>query len=175
MSLASPVPPPNPNARRLPRRDDKVVKAPYARNDCVDGVVLTYAGDRVNVRTGGKHGSVSLPFERFTWSPHRKAWVCWPQEVIRTLKKHDQEEPRLARRLEHAQVGQMIRVNGRVTWVKRHLGQPVPFVGLTTINAIRAYVVTSACGDLTLEAAHVFYDSDKRMWIARDPALDAES
>lgn len=164
MTLAESIPPNPPQERRLPRRQDKVVAAPYLR-EAVSGEVIAYVSGRVNVKTDGKHGNVSLPFERFTWSVRRRAWVCWPQDVIRTIKKMDQDEPMVTRRREFAAVGEMVSVDGSCTWVKRLIGAPVP-VGTTLMNSIRAYVLSTSRGDVTLETEFVCYDSERRMWIA---------
>jgi hypothetical protein len=47
-------------------------------------------------------------------------------------------------------------------------------VSTTIMNSIRAYVITTARGVVTLETADVRYDSERRMWIGRKPRLPPE-
>jgi hypothetical protein len=114
---------PTPQDRRLPRRKDRVISAPKAP-ECVDGEVIAYVSGRVSIRTAGKHGNVSLPLERFTWSPRRRAWICWPQDVIRALRKMDQDEPMVTKRYEHARIGELVMIDGRCGWVKSFISTP---------------------------------------------------
>jgi hypothetical protein len=78
----------------------------------------------------------------------------------------DQDEPLVTRRFEYAQVGETMMVDGRCGWVKRLIGTPVP-VDKHVMTSIRAYVVTTSRGDVTLDTAAVRYDTVRRLWVGR--------
>lgn len=161
----------DPNPLRLPRRGDKVVAAPKAPG-CFTGTVNAYASQRLSVKTDGKHGLVHIEFSRFTWSPRRKAWVCWPMDVIKTIKALEKmdEAPMLPRPKDFAGVGDFMLVDKRAGWVKRLQGRPTALPEQRTssmnITAMRGYIVGTAKGDVTVEVDRARYEVERRLWIA---------
>lgn len=158
----------DPNARRLPRRGDKVVAAPKAP-DCVSGEVISYSDKRIAINTRGPEGKVYMEMTRFTWSTRRRAWVCWPKDVIAISKRIDQDEARLIRVIDYAQIGMWVLYHGRVCWVMRHQTKPVPLEKAKAVGSkLRAYILSTPHGPVTLPAEDCQYDSQRRMWIGRE-------
>lgn len=168
MSATESQRPPDELPPRRPRHHDSVFAARHNAPDCVNGIVLKFLGETVSVRTQTKRGTVHMDASRFTWSIKRHGWVCWPQDVVRTIKRLEQDDALLPRPSEYAPIGSFILVDGRAGWVTRLLGKPVEFAGgVGQMDAIRAYVVSTRDGEFSMELPEVRFDGTRRIWIGR--------
>lgn len=163
-----------------------MVAAPHSTNG-VSGEVTTFysprpvqrgsppSSSRVSVRTSTDRGVVHVEFAQFTWSTRRRAWVCWPKDVVRTIKNLEKLDesvfmPRLA---SFAALGDFILVGGKVGWVMRHLGRPVDLSAGIIFTGLRGYAVSTCAGVIELDAADVTFDPGRRMWLAKPASKPA--
>lgn len=154
--------------RRHPRRGDKVVEAPFTSGG-VSGEVVTYLDSRVTVKTSASN--VYVEITRFTWSPRRKAWVCWPSNIIRALRTMDKLEDRLTMPSQsHARLGEYVSLESGSGWVVRHIGYDAALGHSATMTSLKAYEVCLASGRVEIPFAGLVFDSARRLWIGRENA-----
>lgn len=172
--MTAPAPFDSHSPRRLPRRNERVIAAPYAKPpECVDGVVTACVNGRVSVKTETRHGAVHVELSNFTWSPRRKAWVWWPKDVIKQVRALDKldDTAALPRIREFAAIGDFVLLDGRATWVVRHQGRPAAIGAGANITRLQGYVLLTAKSEVQVDAESVRYDHGRRLWTGSRRAM----
>jgi hypothetical protein len=151
---------------RLPRSGDKVTAAPNSTGQTIAGVVVNFLGSRVHIRTSS-HGRVNVEFNRFTWKHSLKSWICWPQDVIRTLRELEHDDAQLKEPNGTPALLDHILVAGVSGWIVRLISRAKPMAREGMIfNALQGYEVALPGRRVSVDLVDIFYDGTDRIWVA---------